>query len=175
MRWFVVIAILLAVTAGQAANVPRPAPRPLPVAGPPPPIALKPIFLPILHNSARIFSGTVLAVEHVNSSPSSTLAVTRIRFRVEEAIRGVHKGQVFEIKEWAGLWEAGERYRPGERVLLFLYPPSRLGLTSPVGHRAGRFPLDANGRVLLTHESGVLPQPIDVRRVAAAIRGALGE
>jgi hypothetical protein len=133
---------------------------------------LKPILFPILRDSARIFSGTVVTVEHSSSSPSNTIATTSIRFRVEEAIRGVRKGQVVEVKEWAGLWESGERYHVGQRVLLFLYPPSKLGLTSPVGHRAGRFPLDNNGRVLLSHQTGGLPQPIEMRRVVAAIRGA---
>jgi hypothetical protein len=36
--------------------------------------------------------------------------------------------------------------RKGERVLLFLYPLSRLGLTSPVGGSLGQVALDASGR-----------------------------
>jgi hypothetical protein len=33
--------------------------------------------------------------------------------------------------------------------MLFLYPPSKIGLTSPVGGPAGRFVIDRNGRVQL--------------------------
>src|SRR5258708_29179611 len=53
------------------------------------------------------------------------------------------------IHEWAGLWSIGERYRLGERVLLFLYPPSKLGLTSPVAGAVGRFAMDSQGHILL--------------------------
>jgi len=76
----------------------------------------------------------------------------RITFRVEQAIRGVRTGQMLVIREWAGLWESGERYRTGERVLLFLYSPSKLGLTSPVGGPLGRFAMDSNGRVILNRD-----------------------
>lgn len=57
-------------------------------------------------------------------------------------------GQSLNIREWAGLWAKGERYRTGERVLLFLYPPSRLGLTSPVGGDLGRFEIEPDGILL---------------------------
>lgn len=171
MRFPAAITILIVLRAiAHAGEFSRPIAKPVPAGGPP--ILLKPILFPILHDSERIFSGTVLQVDHLNSSPSTTLSTTSIHFRVDEAIRGVTKGQIVEIKEWAGLWQSGERYRTGERVLLFLYPPSKLGLTSPVGHGAGRFPLDRYGRVLLTHQPGSLPQPVELRRVVAAIRGA---
>ena len=73
----------------------------------------------------------------------------QITFRVEQAIRGVRNGQVLAIREWAGLWNSGDRYRPGERLLLFLYKPSKFGLTSPVGGPMGRFPVDSGGNVIL--------------------------
>jgi hypothetical protein len=133
---------------------------------------LLPISWRVLHNSGRIFSGTVLQVEHRNSDSSSALATTRIKFRVDEAIRNVRRGQTVEINEWAGLWQSGERYHPGERVLLFLYPPSRLGLTSPVGNRAGRFPVNRARQVTLKAPIGKPPRAIEIRRVVAAIRQA---
>jgi len=131
-----------------------------------------PVSMRVLHDSGRIFSGTVLRVEHRNSDSFSALAPTRIVFRVEEAIRNVRRGQTVEINEWAGLWQSGERYHPGERVLLFLYPPSRLGLTSPVGNRAGRFPVNRAGQVTLKGPIGKPLRPIEIRRVTAAIRQA---
>ncbi len=99
--------------------------------------------------SGYIFDGTVLSVERVAESGSDTVPTVQITFRVERAIRGTRKGQVLTIREWAGLWNSGERYRTGERLLLFLYSPSKLGLTSPVGGPLGRYAVDSGGNVSL--------------------------
>ncbi|MGA8618051.1 MAG: hypothetical protein WB660_05965 [Candidatus Sulfotelmatobacter sp.] len=64
-------------------------------------------------------------------------------------MRGASIGEKLTIHEWAGLWTRGERYRVGERVLLFLYSPSRLGLTSPVAGAIGRFAIDSEGKIVL--------------------------
>ncbi|MGH9517973.1 MAG: hypothetical protein ACRD3P_20075 [Terriglobales bacterium] len=133
---------------------------------------LLPISRRVLHDSGRIFSGTVLQVEHRDSGSSSALATTRIVFRVDEAIRNVRRGQTVEINEWAGLWQSGERYHPGERALIFFYPPSKLGLTSPVGNRAGRFAVNRAGSVTFKAPPGRPSRTIEIRRVAAAIRQA---
>lgn len=109
----------------------------------------------LTRNAGYIFDGTVLAVEQVAPSESNSLATVQITFRVEQAIRGTRFGQVLIIREWAGLWNSGERYRPGQRILLFLYSPSKLGLTSPVGGPLGRFSVDSNGNALV--ENGRLP------------------
>jgi hypothetical protein len=121
-----------------------------------------------------IFSGTALRVEHLNPASPNAVASTRITFRVQTAIRGVRRGQIIQIREWDGLWNSGERYQPGERVLLFLYPPSRLGLTSPVGGRLGRFRVDDVGRIEVPNPSGSgpRPKPIQLRIFAAEVRRA---
>jgi hypothetical protein len=106
-------------------------------------------------SSGYIFDGTVLAVERVAQNESDILTTVKITFRVEQAIRGTRFGQVLTIREWAGLWNSGEHYRPGERLLLFLYSPSKLGLTSSVGGPIGRFDVDSDGNALL--ENGHLP------------------
>jgi len=103
----------------------------------------------LVRNSGFIFSGTVKAVERISPQTKDSVAVVRITFQVEEALRGVRKGQLLVIHEWAGLWQAGERYRPGERVMLFLYPPSKVGLTSPVGGETGRFRVDPQGNIVV--------------------------
>src|SRR5260370_41952191 len=113
----------------------------------------QPSFRQLARSSGLIFSGTVLSVQQANIPPGSSgeggaVATTRITFRVEQAIRGVRRGQVVSINEWGGLWQTGERYRVGERALLFLYPRSRLGLTSPVGGKMGRFQVDAAGGLI---------------------------
>jgi hypothetical protein len=102
----------------------------------------------LTRNSGYIFDGTVLSVERVAEAEPGTLAAVQITFPVDQAIRGVRNGQVLTIREWAGLWNSGERYRSGERLLLFLYRPSKLGLTSPVGGPLGRFAVDPSGNVI---------------------------
>src|SRR5579871_3317272 len=94
----------------------------------------------LTRSSGMIFRGTVTSV--AKPETISDVPAVQITFRVEEGILGVRSGQSLTIREWAGLWDAGERYRAGERVMLFLYPPSRLGLTSPVGGPQGRFNID---------------------------------
>ena len=88
-------------------------------------------------NAGYIFDGTVLSVARV-AAGSGSLETVEITFRVEQAIRGVKNGQVVTIREWGGLWNSGQRYRSGERLLLFLYKPGKLGLTSPVEGPRGR-------------------------------------
>src|SRR5713226_8041859 len=60
------------------------------------------------------------------------------------------RARTSRLRSGIGLWSSGQRYRVGERVLLFLYPPSKLGLTSTVGAEIGRFRVDPAGQVLLS-------------------------
>lgn len=109
------------------------------------PVSPGPIgFQNIVQPAGIIFSGTVVSVA---KSPAKSPASTTVTFKVESAVRGVSTGETLTIREWAGLWDRGERYRVGERVFLFLYSPSKLGLTSPVAGLLGRFPIALNGKV----------------------------
>ena len=144
----------------------------------------------MVRDSAQIFSGTVLKIEHEKPAGGG-VPTTRITFRVDEPVRGVRRGEILTVSEWGGLWQAGERYREGERVLLFLYPPSRLGLTSPVGGARGRFRVDRAGRVEINSRgrrvaiqpdgrarsatASAGPKLVDVRRLAAEIRREAAE
>ena len=103
----------------------------------------------LTRNAGYIFDGTVVSVQRPVQNEIARVATVQITFRVEQAMRGTRAGQVLTIREWAGLWDSGERYRPGERLLLFLYSPSKLGLTSPVGGAAGRFTVDPHGNALI--------------------------
>ncbi|HEY1657562.1 MAG TPA: hypothetical protein VGG14_04405 [Candidatus Sulfotelmatobacter sp.] len=114
---------------------------------------------PVLHVLPRmiqsagiIFSGQVVSVTHAEAASGELATPTVITFQVQHAIRGAMAGQKLTIREWAGLWNRGERYRIGERVFLFLYPPSRLGLTSPVKGQLGRLAMDPQERILLRPE-----------------------
>jgi len=103
----------------------------------------------LTRQSGYIFAGTVIAIDRQIQENSSQPPVMRLTFRVDQAIRGVRAGQLLVIREWAGLWDSGDRYRVGEHLVLFLYPPSKMGLTSPAGGSLGRFAMNANGEVIL--------------------------
>ena len=104
----------------------------------------------------------VTSVSTVESGSQNGGGAMKIVFHVEHAFRGVRTGQTLVIHEWAGLWESGERYRVGERVMLFLFSPGKLGLTSPVGRELGRFQLDPYGHVLLNraHVAAISADPV---------------
>ena len=126
-----------------------PMPRPVPWGGP---ISLPPSrFAELAKKAGIIFSGTVTHIEHplphALGQPVSTVAIT---FYVETAIRGAVAGKSLTISQWSGLWTSGQRYYLGEHLLLFLYPRSRLGLTSCVASRMGRFAVDSAGSVTLS-------------------------
>jgi hypothetical protein len=101
--------------------------------------------------AGTIFSGTVTAIALKPASSSSTassaIQTVAITFHVEQAIRGVTPGDDFTLTQWIGAWSSGQRYRVGDRLLLFLYPASKLGLTSCVGGNFGRFAIDPWGMV----------------------------
>ncbi len=132
-----------AIALGSAAEIMR-----SPSANPPihPPFSVPRIASP----SGYIFAGTVTGVQLVAPGKAGSVGTVQITFHVDQGLRGVKTGQTLTIHEWAGLWHFGERYRPGERVFLFLYQPSKLGLTSTVGGTLGRFGIDQGGRAILT-------------------------
>ena len=143
-------------------------PPPLRWAGPNPPWSF-PRPGPVVHDggvlqnlvrsAGIIFSGKVTAIAHDGSSAHDAssperasgpnAASTSITFQVERAVRGASPGHTLTIHEWAGLWGHGERYYVGERVLLFLYAPSKLGFTSPVAGMLGKFAMDSRDGVVM--------------------------
>ena len=97
-----------------------------------------------------IFSGTVTRIERRPATRGQSVETVAITFHIEQAIRGAVPGGNLTILQWIGLWSSGQRYRVGERVFLFLYPPSKLGLTSSVAGPIGRFNIDARGHIMLS-------------------------
>ncbi len=108
------------------------------------------VFRQLVRTAGIIFSGRVTSIGHAESSFHPNPASTSVTFQVENAIRGISPGQNLTIHEWAGLWNSGERYRVGQRVFLFLYAPSKLGLTSPVAGTLGKFTMDSQGQVVMS-------------------------
>jgi len=128
---------------------------------------LGPRWRDLSRRAGMIFTGTVInAGTVVGSVPGTGTAATTIEsgasskvrlggnflelhFRIDRPIAGVKSGQILTIHEWAGAWSRQPALRSGDRVLLFLYPPSRLGLTSPVGGQQGQIRLDSTGENIL--------------------------
>jgi hypothetical protein len=164
--------------------------------------ALGPQWKQFSRRAGMIFAGTVLAPAirpasnqtgttdrselrtSAGTAPGATTAV-HLSFRVDEAIAGVEQGGILTIHEWTG---AGDRLRPvstGQHFLIFLYPSSRLGLTSPVGGALGQIALDASGQnvraVPVSMVSSDAKQPdaaatnISIVQLERAIRSARGE
>jgi hypothetical protein len=100
--------------------------------------------------AGMIFSGTVMKIERRPARPGQSVESVAVTFHIESALRGATAGKNLTINQWIGPWSSGQRYAVGERVLLFLYPKSKLGLTSCVGGPMGHFAMDRAGGVLLT-------------------------
>ena len=142
------------------------------------------VFRQLVRSAGIIFSGHVTFVGHAASPSRPDPACTTVRFQVENAIRGTAPGQTLTIHEWAGLWSSGERCRVGDRVLLFLYSPSKLGLTSPVSGPMGKFAMNSQGQVVLSgqHAATFAGDPvvggksvISYRDFALAVRRSMRE
>jgi hypothetical protein len=149
-------------------GAPVPIPQPLPWPGPRPgPISPAPsAFAQLARSAGIIFSGTVTNIEHTSANvPGQAAGTVAITFHVETAIRGAFAGTSLTITQWIGLWSSGQRYRVGERLLLFLYPRSRIGFTSCVAAGMGRFAVDSSGSVWLS------PQQILVVRTDPVLGG----
>jgi hypothetical protein len=108
---------------------------------------LGPHWRQMSRRAGMVFSGTVLGVELHPVKKGQPLALILTKFRVNRAVVGVRTGEVLTLREWAGAWPMHRAMRPGQRMLIFLYPPSRLGLTSPVNGPAGQVALDFRGEL----------------------------
>ena len=128
-------------------SLPTPVHPTPPGHSPPPPAPIT--FPKIVQAAGTIFQGTVTKIEPGTAPGGAAIATVAITFHVERTFRGTTPGEDFTIQQWLGLWSGGQRYMVGEHVLLFLYPPSKLGLTSAVAGSIGRFHIEPPGRILL--------------------------
>ena len=81
------------------------------------------------------------------------IPAVELRFRIDRPIAGVQPGQILTVHEWTGISSRQPTLSAGDRVLIFLYPPSRLGLTSPVDGPQGQIRLDSSGQNVAGHTS----------------------
>src|SRR5271157_6508380 len=139
---------------------------------------LGPQWKQLSRRAGMIFAGTVLTAATPTAAtdravPGVTPAV-QLSFRVERAIAGVERGQILTIHEWVGAWSMHRPMRSGQHILIFLYPPSRLGFTSPVGGALGQVALDPSGKNVAEQKPAASPglqnEPSPRPRVAGATR-----
>lgn len=102
--------------------------------------------------SGYIFQGTITQVRWLKPKNPQDLATVQITFRVAQGIRGTQTGEMLSIKEWAGVWDSNSHYHVGQKVVLFLYRPSKLGLTSPVSGPVGEFVVGSDSFIGLTQQ-----------------------
>ena len=97
----------------------------------------------------RIFWGRCLQAES-GREPSTGLPVTAYTFEVLRGIKGTQVGESIRFRQLSGGTAGAIRGLPefsrGQEILLFLYPDSRLGLTSPVGLDQGMFRVGKGSR-----------------------------
>src|SRR5271169_2085469 len=118
---------------------------------------LGPQWKQLSRRAGMIFAGTVLntatQLAAADRSVPAAVPAVQVSFHVDQAIAGVEQGQILTIHEWVGASSMHRPVRSGQHILLFLYPPSRLGLTSPVGGSLGQFALDSSGKNLARRKS----------------------
>jgi hypothetical protein len=147
---------------------------------------LGPQWKQLSRRAGMIFAGTVLVpvpqIATTQASSTSPLAGAmpslELSFRVDEGIAGVERGQILTIHEWTGAWSMQRPMAKGQHILLFLYPPSRLGLTSPVGGSLGQVALDSSGKNvsnLASPRTPISSDSVTVLQLERAIRSARAE
>jgi hypothetical protein len=154
---------------------------------------LGPNWRQLCRHAGMIFAGTVLASPSELPRTDRGVPYVEVSLRVDRAIAGVKLGQVLTIQEWTGALSSHPTMRPGEHLLLFLYPPSRLSLTSPVGGAQGQIRLDSLGiKVVDAAPVALAPsptlhfnsssamfrtlfRPVTVMQLERAVRDARGE
>jgi hypothetical protein len=130
---------------------------------------LGPQWKHLARRAGMIFTGTVLSTgprltqTKAWSGAPSKLGLggdfVEFHFRIDRSFAGVESGQILTIREWTGASSRQPAPRSGERFLLFLYLPSRLGLTSPVGGARGQIRLDSTGQSIADSALSARPNP----------------
>lgn len=128
---------------------------------------LGPQWKDMCREAGMIFTGTVLSVAPEAPGSNSVPAI-QLRLQVDRPIAGVRSRRIVTVREWAGAWARHRPMRAGDRLLLFLYPVSTAGLTSPMLGATGQLALDRSGTRLLSTD-------LTTRQLERAIRRAREE
>jgi hypothetical protein len=115
-------------------------------------------FAYLATHAGTIVHGSVISARMEKHPQFSNLNTVVVTLRVKETLKG-KAGETFTFRQYVpgiqGKFGAGG-YRKGEELLLMLNPPSRYGLSSPVGLEQGRFRIlrEANGSELAVNGHG---------------------
>ena len=121
--------------------------------------AVRPVNLAYLSQRADVIvQGQITRVQHEPLPGYPNIPTVEVTIRVERTLRGLPKPTYTFREVYLGLRarEGKRAYRTGQRMLLFLPSPSRLGLSSPIGIGQGRFHIgvDPAGDAKLVNEQG---------------------
>lgn len=99
----------------------------------------------LVREAGMIFGGKVINVKTGEQYTSMRLYATEYTFLVTEQLYGV-RGDTVRIRQYGGEADGRKFYPPGvprfeegEEVIVFMYSPSRVGMTSSVGKEQGKF------------------------------------
>jgi hypothetical protein len=111
-------------------------------------------------SAGRIVHGRITQVRAGTHPNYNHIAVTFVTLDVIEMLKGPTAPRITFMQYAGGQGMIRNvhlpNYRAGEEVLLFLYPESRYGFTSPIGEGQGKFLVrpDARGQRVLLNERG---------------------
>ena len=92
--------------------------------------------------AGRIVHGKVVEIREGQHPKNEQMAVTFVKVEVTEMLKGESAREVTFMQFGSSHQQYVAhlpKYSVGEEVVLFLYPESKLGLTSPVGEGQGKF------------------------------------
>lgn len=102
----------------------------------------------IVSASDRIFTGRCISVEEIEKdNDSRNLPTVKFTFKVTEGIKGIGNKKEVSFKQWKPTVR-NANYQIGKKYVLFLFPDSKFGLTSPVGFLQGQFEIEEKGIIL---------------------------
>ncbi len=128
------------------------------------PTGVSAVLVDLASRAAVIFTGQVLAV-----TPAA--GVVDIRFQIDSPIRNCPQNGDYVVREWAGLWTAHpNRYRVGQRVLLFLTARGAAGMSAPRDVDDGIVPLVATAKQPIMDASGTVPADAPSGELTADLR-----
>ncbi len=98
----------------------------------------------VTDSADRIFSGTCISIEEIIDDPISHLEVVKYTFSIEDGVKGVGSQDQISFKQWKPTTKSAG-FSINKKYIVFLYPDSTLGLTSPAGFQQGTFLVEKQG------------------------------
>ncbi len=128
-------------------------------------------------HAGRVVHGRVVEVREGVHPLHEQVAVTFLKVQVIEMLKGGAAREVTFMQYGSSTRQYvahQPKYSVGEEVVLFLYPESKLGLTSPVGQGQGKFVVRNDARsgqrmLLNEHLNHALFARLDVGKVTAKL------